>query len=225
MTDVPEIFEQHAGDYEAQRRRLLPGYDAFYGEAVYALELAERAPRRILDLGAGTGLLARAVLDAHPDAELTLLDGAPAMLAQARAALVDRAAYITADLTDPLPAGPWDGVVSALAIHHLDEATKGDLFASVHIALAPGGVLINADQFSGPNALFDDTYAAWHEQRATELGASPAEWRAARERMSADRCTTVECELGLLRAAGLEADCLFKDHCFAVLVAKKSSDE
>jgi tRNA (cmo5U34)-methyltransferase len=212
VTDVPEIFEQHAGDYEAQRRRLLPGYDAFYGEAVYALELAERAPRRILDLGAGTGLLARAVLDAHPDAELTLLDGAPAMLAQARAALGDRASYITA-------------VVSALAIHHLDEATKGDLFASVHIALAPGGVLINADQFSGPNALFDDTYAAWHEQRATELGASPAEWRAARERMSADRCTTVECELGLLRAAGLEADCLFKDHCFAVLVAKKSSDE
>jgi tRNA (cmo5U34)-methyltransferase len=38
----------------------------------------------VLDLGAGTGMLAARVAAACPDAELVLLDGAAAMLGQAR---------------------------------------------------------------------------------------------------------------------------------------------
>ena len=44
--------------------------------------------------------------------------------------------------------------------------------------------------------------------------------RPAVERMAHDRCATVEDELEWLRAAGFaEADCLFKERRFAVLVA------
>ncbi len=91
MTDAARVFDEQASGYEAQRRRLVPPYEAFYGTAVGALALAGRPVRRVLDLGAGTGLLARRVAAALPDAELTLLDGAPAMLDQARAALGERA--------------------------------------------------------------------------------------------------------------------------------------
>jgi tRNA (cmo5U34)-methyltransferase len=218
-----DAFDAHADRYDSLRRRLIPPYDAFYGTAVSALGLIPRpgGPRRILDLGAGTGLLARHVLDAYPDAELTLLDGAPAMLDQARDALGDRHSYVVGDLSDPLPGDGYCAVVSALAIHHLDDAGKQALFARVHDALAPGGLFVNAEQVTGPSPLFDDLYARWHEQQSRALGASDEDWAGAEERMAHDRCSDVESQLTWLRAAGFgDADCLFKDHRFAVLVAR-----
>ena len=174
-----EHFDKLAVEYEARRRRLVPSFDDIYHTAVAALELAGVEPRRVLDLGAGTGLMARHVLAAYPDAELTLLDGAPAMLEQARVALGDGASYVEADLADPLPAGPWDAVVSALAIHHLEDSGKRDLFQRIHHALAPGGVFVNLEQVTGPTPLFADAYRRWHERRACELGASDHEWHEA----------------------------------------------
>jgi tRNA (cmo5U34)-methyltransferase len=220
---APDVFDRQAGGYDALRRRLVPPYDDFYGTAVAALDLAGRPVGRILDLGAGTGLLARRVRAARPAAELVLLDAAPAMLDEARAALGDRAAYHVGDLADPLPAGPWDAVVSALAVHHLDDPGKRGLFGRVHDALAPGGVFVNAEQVAGPTARLDAAYRAWHRERAFALGTSEQDWRAAEERMAYDRPTSVEAQLRWLRDAGFpDADCLFKDRCFAVLVALRA---
>jgi tRNA (cmo5U34)-methyltransferase len=215
-----EVFDAHAAEYDALRRRLVPAYDDFYGTAVEALELVGRPLQRVLDLGAGTGLLARRVAAAHPSAELVLVDGAPAMLEEAKAALGDRARYVVGDLADPLPPGEWDAVVSALAIHHLPDTGKRDLFGRVAAALAPGGVFVNAEQVAGPSPFFDDLYARWHEASARAAGSDDAEWRGAEERMSLDLTAGVEAQLAWLRAAGLDADCLFKHHRFAVLVGR-----
>ena len=215
-------FDAHAAGYDAVRRRLVPPFDAFYGTAVGALELARGEVRRVLDLGAGTGLLSAQMLAARPAAELTLLDGAPAMLDRARELFGDRARYVVADLTDALPAGPWDAVVSALAIHHLDDAAKAALFARVHAALRDGGVFVNAEQVAGPTAWLDAVYRERHERAARALGTDDAEWAGALERMAHDRCASVERHLEWLREAGFaDADCLFKDHRFAVIVARR----
>ena len=50
-----------------------------------------------------------------------------------------------AELTDPLPAGPFDLVVSALAIHHLEGPDKADLFARIAGVLRPGGRFVLGD--------------------------------------------------------------------------------
>jgi tRNA (cmo5U34)-methyltransferase len=210
MTHAADVFEEHAPDYDAMRRRLIPPFDRFYGTAVEAAG-GGGAPRRILDLGAGTGLLSRKLAAAYPDAELTLLDAAPAMLAEARATLGDRPRYVTGDLTDPLPDGPWDAVVSALAIHHLPDEGKRALFARI---AATGATFVNAEQVAGP-------YREWHRESALALGATEADWAAAEERMRFDELATVEDQLAWLREAGFqEAHCAFQDHCFAVLVAR-----
>lgn len=225
MTDAAvRHFDHRADRYETERRRLVPGYDDFYGAAVAALALAGREIRRVLDLGAGTGLLARQVASAYPGVELVLLDAAPTMLEKAREVLGAGAAYVLADLADPLPADePWDAIVSALAIHHLDDGAKRRLFARVHAALAPGGMFINAEQVAGPTALFDDAYERWQERRAKELGATEAEWRGAVESMRLDRAASVERQLEWLRAVGfVDVDCLWKDHRLAVLVARRA---
>jgi len=53
--DARRIFDAHADDYDALRRRLVPCFDALYGAAVGALSLASRPLERVLDVGAGTG--------------------------------------------------------------------------------------------------------------------------------------------------------------------------
>ncbi len=56
-----------------------------------------------------------------------------------------------ADLLDPLPAGPFDLVVSALAVHHLDGPGKATLFARVAAALRPGGRFVLGDVILPPD--------------------------------------------------------------------------
>jgi tRNA (cmo5U34)-methyltransferase len=93
----------------------------------------------------------------------------------------------------------------------------------VHEALAPGGVFVNAEQVAGPTAFLDARYADWHRDSSKALGASDDEWEAAEGRMRFDRCATVGNQLRWLREAGFaDADCLFKDHRFAVLLARRA---
>ncbi len=101
---------------------------------------------RILELGTGTGETARRVLARHRGAFLVGLDASREMLGRARATLpADRAQLLVARLEDPLPAGPFDVVVSVLAVHHLDGPAKADLFRRLAAVLTPGGRVVLGD--------------------------------------------------------------------------------
>lgn len=216
------MFDAEAAGYS--RRRLVPCFDAFYGAAVRALELAAPGPvDDVLDLGTGTGALAAMVAGAHPGARLTLLDGAPAMVDKAAAALGPRAAAaLVQDLADPLPSGPFDAVVSSLAIHHLDDAAKASLYARALEILRPGGVLVNAEQVLGATPALDMLLWRWHEREARALGATDAEWSASVERMRHDRCATVDAQLEMLHAAGFaDVAVHMADGRFAVLAGRR----
>ncbi|WKL01736.1 hypothetical protein Q0F98_35615 [Paenibacillus amylolyticus] len=55
---VKQLFDKVAQDYDVQRKQLIPCFDDFYGIALDLMESPLDSPR-ILDLGAGTGLLSR----------------------------------------------------------------------------------------------------------------------------------------------------------------------
>jgi tRNA (cmo5U34)-methyltransferase len=221
-TTTTAMFNAEAESYS--RRLLLPCFDAFYGSAIRALELTEPGSlRSVLDLGTGTGTLAVMVADAYPEAQLTLLDGAPKMIAKAVTNLGQRAAAaVVQDFADPLPAGPFDAIVSSLAIHHLDDAGKASLYARSYEALRPGGALVNAEQVLGDTPALDALLWRWHEREARALGATDEQWAAAVERMTHDRCATVGTNLELLRDAGFEdVSVHFADGRFAVLAGRR----
>jgi tRNA (cmo5U34)-methyltransferase len=221
---VIEAFSAHAADYDALRRRLVPDYDGFYGAVVEVLQrFAPRPLRRVLDLGAGTGLLSATVADAFPEAELELLDASEPMLALAQRRLGDAVAAVhVGDMSGALPPGPFDAVVSALAIHHLEHPEKRALMGRVHATLAPGGVFVNAEQVDGPTAELTALYAQRWAEDCRARGASEEEIAGARDRMRHDRSTDVETQLGWLRDAGFAgADCTYKSWRFAVLIAGK----
>src|SRR5689334_18643548 len=129
---MAEQFHFDPDTYLAMIREELPDYDTLQSEIARLVRESDAgdAPR-VLDLGGGTGTTSRAVLDARPAAQLVLVDENPDILAVARDLLptTNVQALVVGDLSDPLPAGPFDVVVSALAVHHLDGAEKQALFA------------------------------------------------------------------------------------------------
>jgi len=100
--------------------------------------------RDALELGVGTGETARRVLERHPAATWTAIDANEAMLSRAGEAL-PAALLIRSRLEDPLPRGPFDLVVSSLAVHHLDAAGKRGLFQRVHDVLRENGTFVLGD--------------------------------------------------------------------------------
>jgi tRNA (cmo5U34)-methyltransferase len=218
-------FSAHAPQYTALRRRLVPDYDQFYGAVIDVLSLSEAPPRRVLDLGAGTGLLSAAVLTAFPDVSIELLDGSEPMLAEGAERLggAVRAVHV-ADMSDELPDGPFDAIVSALAIHHLADADKRRLFSRVHAALGAGGMFVNAEQVAGPTDALTAIYTSIWERDCRALGATDDELDGARERMRHDHCADVESQLTWMRDAGFTAaDCVYKSWRFAVLAGLKGA--
>jgi ubiquinone/menaquinone biosynthesis C-methylase UbiE len=110
---------------------------------------------KVLDVGGGYGVVTEEVLAAFPKAQVTLQDYSPAMLEQARRRLEDHAgqiSYVLADLTDPAWAqdlgGPFDLVVSAIALHNLGSREKiFACYSAIHGLLKPGGHFLNCDRF------------------------------------------------------------------------------
>lgn len=124
----------------------LPRYEELQ-DAAAAATVDGFEPREILELGTGTGETARRVLALHAGAKLTGLDESPPMLEEARRSLPPeqlRELHV-GRLQDPLPSGPFDLVLSALAVHHLISAEKRDLFHRVAAVLVPGGRFVLAD--------------------------------------------------------------------------------
>ncbi|HJQ84105.1 MAG TPA: class I SAM-dependent methyltransferase [Candidatus Binatia bacterium] len=118
----------------------LPLYDELQERTAAAT--ADVAATRILELGVGTGETARRVLARQPRAQLVGIDESAEMLAVADLPDAD---LRVSRLEDPLPDGPFDLVVSALAVHHLDGAGKRNLFERIARVLEPGGVFVLAD--------------------------------------------------------------------------------
>jgi trans-aconitate methyltransferase len=136
-------FHWDPESYLALMREEVPDYERLQDETVAA---TGTGARRVLELGTGTGETARRVLARHPGAVLVGLDASREMLEHADAALPgDRVELRVACLDDPLPNGPFDVVVSALTVHHIDGGGKAQLFRRVAAGLAPGGRLVLGD--------------------------------------------------------------------------------
>jgi tRNA (cmo5U34)-methyltransferase len=102
----------------------VPSYRRLQEEVVRATEGVTTA--EVLDLGTGTGETLAAVLNRHPGAAATGIDESAAMLDAARSRFAGLGVDLrVADLDEPLPPGPFDLVVSALALHHLDGPGQG----------------------------------------------------------------------------------------------------
>jgi tRNA (cmo5U34)-methyltransferase len=224
--EISSLFAALGESYDEVRRHMVPCFDDFYGMAAELAVLRLGPAPRILDLGAGTGMLSGVVAGLRSDAHFVLVDGSSELLAQAERRFDGRCAScvtVAQDMRDPIPDGQYDAVVSALAIHHLEDPEKHDLFKRIHHVLKPGGVFVNAEQVAGSTERVSElNHALWLE-RARAAGATEAELEAAHQRMAHDRPTTIEKQLGWLSETGFQdVDCFYKNFFFAVFAGWRS---
>ncbi|HEX5690150.1 MAG TPA: methyltransferase domain-containing protein [Roseiflexaceae bacterium] len=225
MATVAQLFDRAAQRYDQARRQLLPCFDDLYGAALDLLPDDRTQALRVLDLGAGTGLLAGLIAVAYPHAHLTLVDLSREMLAKAGERFSDmgrQAAIELMDLAQPDFRGPFDAIVSALAIHHLDDAGKRALFAHSYRALRPGGIFINVEQVLGATPAIERRYQQLWLRDVRERGVGAADLAAALERMAQDRCSPLADQMRWLAESGFqEVNCWYKNGRFAVYAGSK----
>ncbi len=198
-------------DYDRQIRCFLPQYDEMIARAADAV--AAVRPAHVIDLGAGTGALAAAVLERCDDCRISLIDVDPEMLEQARERLAPHAGrtdFLERSFHGPLP--ECDGVVASLALHHVPTLEeKRALYGAIHAALRPGGAFANADvTLPAEPAARDADYRAWAAHLVASGIPEPRAWQHFEEWADEDTYFALEDELAALRDAGLEAECLWR---------------
>src|SRR5271156_6235707 len=215
---VQHAFDLAAEDYDRTRRRLVPGFDDFYRAAIDLIQFPRESSLKVLDLGAGTGLMAAFIAYSFPNARITMVDISNEMLERAR----PRFRFEVSDYGVDRIQEKYDAIVSALSIHHLSDEQKRSLFRRIHGALNADGVFVNAEQF---RCATPERHKFHHERwltRVRELGVDDRDLAAALERMKFDRAATLEDQLEWMREAGFrDIDCAYKNLIFAVYCGLK----
>lgn len=221
---VKKIFDAGAARYDAQRRNVIPCFDDLYDTAIALIPFKVDDPFTALDLGAGTGLLTSLTLGKFPRAQLTVVDISEKMLEKAKIRFQGnpRVRFMMMDYAStPLP-GEFDLVISALSIHHLFDSEKKALFHEIYQALTPGGTFIHAELVKGATD-YSERFCknAWldHLQKAD---LTEEQLTVIMDRMTYDRTTRLETQLGWLTRAGFEdVDCYYRYYNFAVYAGRK----
>ena len=212
------------------------------------LPFPQDANIRVLDVGAGYGAVSRTVLETFPNAHAVLHDFSEPMLAHARQHLEsygDRVSVVASDLKEPSwtrdLGGPFDGVVSAIAIHNLGGAHMSRIYADIFKVVKPGGAFLNLElvpprgmaRAAGVQSRllleqWDRLETTGRKSSLYELAAEAGESQVGRgEGRAPDRAEsgnartdTLGDHLNWLRQAGFdEAECFYRERSHALLAA------
>ena len=138
---VQDIFTRIASRYDLMNRLMTGGQDGRWRQEV--IQRARLTPRaRLLDLGAGTGDLAREALRQQPAAQVVAADFALAMLRVGQRRRASQ--WVAADARHlPFPPAAFDAVVSGFLMRNVGDVQP--VLAEQWRVLRPGGRVVILD--------------------------------------------------------------------------------
>jgi ubiquinone/menaquinone biosynthesis C-methylase UbiE len=216
-----------AAAFLSERSLLIPDRQRQLEVLLRVLGFGVERPRRILDLGSGDAIILATLLEAFPEASGIALDFSSLMLTEARKRLARfgaRAITVEGDLQTPAwqkgVQGPFDAIVSGLAIHHLPHDRKRALYAEIYALLNLGGLFMNLEHVASLTprleGIFDEAMTAHLYQRRREKGEDVTLDEVRRDYLerpdrAANILATVEEQCQWLRAIGFrDVDCFWK---------------
>ncbi len=140
--DIKMRYAEEAVTYRAEAPLVNFDFDKLFKKLLWITSQIftdKNAKIKVLDIGAGNGMLSELILRYYPNAEITMLDFSPEML---QSALVyfeknnindDNIKYVTEDfITGNLSNETYDLVISSYALHHIrSEETLKEVFMKI----------------------------------------------------------------------------------------------
>ncbi|PSP55521.1 class I SAM-dependent methyltransferase [Halobacteriales archaeon QS_1_67_19] len=210
MKKPGEVFAD-ASVYDPGIEAIVPRYDELHDAILNAPPQDRDEPIRVLELGAGTGELTSKLLTRFPESTVRVVDHSEQMLEEAERKLStfdNRATIERGTFPDEYPdeTDEYDLVVSSLAIHHLSEDGKQELFDEIRAALVPGGWFIDGDvvRFEARHleSVSGDMIENWVRSKGWQEEDFMDEWEASDDY---DAPSTLTDQLIWLREADFEA--------------------
>jgi tRNA (cmo5U34)-methyltransferase len=224
---IDQAFNASIDYYDDWMKKALPNYTDLFRSAREIIPFSPGARISVLDLGAGTGLFSKHVLDQYPQANFVLYDVADKMLGVAKTRFNDQLSqfrFQVGDYREMEYYQDFDLVISSLSIHHLSDEEKRVLFQRIYASLRTPGAFINVDQVRGESGYIRDLYwNHWLEQvRRAESSAERIQ-ESIQRRTTYDREATLVDQLTWLKEAGfVNVDCVYKNFFVGVFLAMKA---
>ncbi|MDE5539424.1 MAG: class I SAM-dependent methyltransferase, partial [Bacilli bacterium] len=161
MDSSKEIKERYASEAETYRRDAwLINFDAEelfaeFRRIVRQLFPDNLAKLKILDVGAGNGMLTELILSEFPNAIVTMLDFSAEMLESAQAIFetkaipLDRINFLVKNfITDDFPDEKYDLIISSYALHHIREIDElKSVYLKISNSLKKDGTFLCLDNY------------------------------------------------------------------------------
>lgn len=221
--DIQQQFDLIARQYDEGRRCFIPSFDDYYTRSVSLLKNLKSQASKIVDLGAGTGLLTKEIYMLYPDASFSLIDLSDDMLKIARQRFegLENFDYIVADYSKNLPSNA-DIICSALSIHHLEDKEKQSLYIEIFRSLPEGGIFINLDQFCADSSFINRAWEEWWLNYINNSGITHEAKTKWLERKKLDREVSITNTIAMLQQAGFKhIECVYQFMKFGTIIAVK----
>lgn len=220
-----------AVDYKIpQRQRMFELATSYYRHY-----LGDRTGGAVMDLGCGDGILTQRLLDVDRTISAVLVDASPDMLRNARRRLAEYEGidYLNTSFEELIGSGkaigPFDMVISSLAIHHLALPDKKRLFELIYRSLRPGGHFLNIDTMlpATPSleAWYLELWEEWMRRHCdkAQFTEGMALMNGHHQVEAHHACLdTLADQLAALKDAGFsDVDVIFKDGIFTIYCGRK----
>jgi len=142
QTRPEHVAEQYGSTDRLGVRRSVwgAGPSGVLPQAVLVDEVTAAAPTRVLEVGCGTGALAKAVVEALPEVDYLATDQSAAMVEAAARLGVDAVRAEAGDL--PFDDDSFDVVIAAWMLYHVPDLDEA--LSEIRRVLRPGGTLLAA---------------------------------------------------------------------------------
>jgi tRNA (cmo5U34)-methyltransferase len=229
MSIVKDHFESEAQEFDKIILQLIPYYSEMIDALIVAIPFEKTSRINVIDLGCGTGTIARSVKAAFPQASITCLDLAENMIEMARLKLagLDGIRFQVGDFRDYQFDATYDVVVSSLALHHLvTDQEKKDFYHKIFASLNSNGVFYNADVILGSGAYLQEAYMAkWREFMHRQVSEEEINTKWLPKYQSEDCPAKLIDQVTWLTNMGfMEVDIIWKYYNYAVYGGRKSPE-